>query len=84
VLTPADRTAKFGYPAITDVEVQDGRNVYVMANFPESHLVGEVLISGRTFVATYPERNLDGPDAQRTADYVLERDGDLPLPRRSE
>jgi uncharacterized protein len=50
-LTPADHASKFGYPAVTDVEVQDGRNLYVMANFPESHLVGEVLVSGRDAAA---------------------------------
>lgn len=45
-LTPADHTSKFGYPAVAEIEVEDGRNLYVMANFPESHLIGEVLVSG--------------------------------------
>jgi hypothetical protein len=44
-MTPADHISRFGNPALADVEVQDGRNTYVLVNFPDSHLVGEVLTS---------------------------------------
>ena len=66
-LTPADRTSKFGYPTLAEIEVEDGRNLYMMANFPESHLVGEVLVSGRDSDTgdpgiTYADREVVAPD----------------------
>jgi hypothetical protein len=44
-LTPADRAGRFGYSAVSTVAVREGRNTSVLVNFPDSHLVGEVLTS---------------------------------------
>lgn len=46
-LTPADRAGRFGYSAASTVTVREGRNTSVLVNFPDSHLVGEVLTSER-------------------------------------
>jgi hypothetical protein len=54
-LCPADRQTRFGYPALTRVRVEDGRNTYMLANFPEQHLVGEVLHSGDPAATAEPE-----------------------------
>jgi len=45
--TPADLGGRFGYSAVSTVTVRDGRNTSVLVNFPENHLVGEVLTSER-------------------------------------
>ncbi|MBX3441262.1 MAG: hypothetical protein KF774_02560 [Planctomyces sp.] len=45
-LTPGDQAGKFGFPALTEIEVEDGRSSYVLVNFPDSHLVGKVLKTG--------------------------------------
>ncbi|QDT52990.1 hypothetical protein Pan44_10040 [Caulifigura coniformis] len=44
-LTPADSYGRFGYSALSRVTVSEGRNTSVLVNFPDSHLVGEVLTS---------------------------------------
>jgi hypothetical protein len=46
-LTPADRAGRFGYSAVSTIAVREGRNTSVLVNFPDSHLVGEVLTSER-------------------------------------
>ncbi len=51
-LTPADKYGRFGYPAVAKVGVTAGRNTSVLVNFPDSHLVGKVLTSQQTAVAT--------------------------------
>jgi hypothetical protein len=43
--SPCDSHSRFGYPANVEIAVEDGRNTYVLANFPESHLVGKILTS---------------------------------------
>jgi len=47
-LTPADQYGRFGYSALSRVTVTEGRNTSVLVNFPDSHLVGEVLTSDRS------------------------------------
>lgn len=44
-LTPADRNGPIGSAASHTVGIEDGRNTYLMASFPEDHLVGQVLVS---------------------------------------
>lgn len=46
-LTPADHYGRFGYSAVSKVAVAAGRNTSVLVNFPDSHLVGEVLSSNQ-------------------------------------
>jgi hypothetical protein len=47
-LQPADRQRPFGVPAQTRVRIHDGRNTYLLGNFPDSKLVGELLTSSGT------------------------------------
>lgn len=44
-LTPSDRNGPFGAVASHTVGIEDGRNTYLMASFPDDHLVGQVLVS---------------------------------------
>jgi uncharacterized protein len=44
-LTPASRNSPFGSQASRAVGIEDGRNTYLMANFPADQLVGQVLVS---------------------------------------
>ncbi len=44
-LKPASRNAPFGAAASHTVGIEDGRNTYLMANFPEDRLVGQILVS---------------------------------------
>lgn len=44
-LTPASRKSPIGSAASHTVGIEDGRNTYLMANFPEDRLVGEILVS---------------------------------------
>ena len=44
-LTPASRNAPIGEEASHTVGIEDGRNTYLMANFPEDRLVGQILVS---------------------------------------
>ena len=44
-LTPADRNGPIGAEASHTVLIENGRNTYVMANFPDDHLVGQILVS---------------------------------------
>jgi hypothetical protein len=44
-LTPASRNAPIGAAASHTVGIEDGRNTYLMANFPADRLVGEILVS---------------------------------------
>ena len=44
-LTPASRTRPIGAQASHAVGIEDGRNTYLMANFPDDHLVGQILVS---------------------------------------
>jgi len=44
-LKPASRNAPIGAEASHTVGIDDGRNTYLMANFPENRLVGKILIS---------------------------------------
>ncbi|HVJ82793.1 MAG TPA: hypothetical protein VNC50_17120, partial [Planctomycetia bacterium] len=46
-LTPADHYSKFGYAAASRINVTAGRNTSVLVNFPDSHIVGEVLTSNQ-------------------------------------
>lgn len=46
-LRPHDESAPMGPSETTTVEIEDGRNTYLLANFPDSHLVGRILTSGR-------------------------------------
>ena len=46
-LTPADHFGRFGYSAVSTVNVAAGRNTSVLVNFPDSHLVGEVLTNSQ-------------------------------------
>jgi uncharacterized protein len=54
-LTPADSYGRFGYSAVSKVSVSEGRNTSVLVNFPDSHLVGEVLSSDHPAVSTTPD-----------------------------
>jgi tetratricopeptide (TPR) repeat protein len=44
-LQPAYGPRAVGQTALTDVQIDDGRNTYVLANFPNERLVGQVLVS---------------------------------------
>ena len=44
-LQPLGRSASPSIPVTQSVEIADGRNTYLLANFPESKLVGQVLVS---------------------------------------
>jgi len=44
-LQPADARGPFGQPASVGVNVRDGHNTYVLANFPDNRLVGQILTS---------------------------------------
>jgi hypothetical protein len=44
-LQTADRRGAFGIPAEKTVRIPDGRNVYVLGQFPDSALVGELVTS---------------------------------------
>ena len=46
-LQAADAHGTLGNPESVTVEVREQRNTYVLANFPDSQLVGQVLISGQ-------------------------------------
>jgi len=45
-LQAADAHGAYGAPETVDVEVHEQRNTYVLANFPDGQLVGQVLVSG--------------------------------------
>ncbi|MBI1345202.1 hypothetical protein GC163_02820 [bacterium] len=45
---PANRHGSFGMPARKTIRIHDGRNTYVMGQFPDSRPVGELLVSGET------------------------------------
>ncbi len=45
-LQAADAHGAYGAPTTVTVEVHEQRNTYVLANFPDSQLVGQVLVSG--------------------------------------
>ncbi len=44
-LQSADVHGAYGIPETVNVEIFDGRNTYVLANFPDDRIVGEVLMS---------------------------------------
>lgn len=44
-LTPADRQQPIGPEESQTVPIEDGRNTYLLANFPDDRLVGEILVS---------------------------------------
>jgi hypothetical protein len=44
-LEPASRNAPIGAAASHTVGIEDGRNTYLMASFPEDRLVGQILVS---------------------------------------
>ncbi|NQV28116.1 MAG: hypothetical protein HQ518_27505 [Rhodopirellula sp.] len=44
-LTPARRNVPIGAVATRAIQIEDGRNTYLLANFPDERLVGEVLVS---------------------------------------
>lgn len=44
-LTPASQNAPIGAEVSHTVGVENGRNTYLMANFPEDRLVGQILVS---------------------------------------
>ena len=46
VLKPADSRGPFGEPAVASVQIEEGRNSYLLANFPGERLVGDVVVSG--------------------------------------
>lgn len=46
-LRPHDGSAGMGPVESTTVMIEDGRNTYLLANFPDRHLVGRILTSGR-------------------------------------
>ena len=46
-LRPTDSHGPFGESAVTRVQVSEGRNTYLLANFPGERLVGDVVVSGR-------------------------------------
>lgn len=45
-LQPADSHGPYGIPVSVEVEVHEQRNSYLLANFPDSQIVGKVLQSG--------------------------------------
>lgn len=45
-LQPADPQGPFGEAAATNLHIEEGRNTYVLASFPDARLVGEVVVSG--------------------------------------
>lgn len=51
-LQPAAAHGPVGSTATVLVDVPDGRNAYVLANFPERRLVGQVLVSNRGLTPT--------------------------------
>ena len=46
-LQAVDVHGAYGVPESVSVDVREQRNTYVLANFPDSHLVGKVLVSGQ-------------------------------------
>ena len=46
-LQAADSQGPFGAPEIVSIEVQEQRNTYVLANLPDDHVVGQVLVSSQ-------------------------------------
>lgn len=46
-LRPSDRHGPFGPSATALVRIEDSRNTYVLANFPDARLVGDVVVSGQ-------------------------------------
>jgi hypothetical protein len=70
-MTPADQHTRFGYPATADVIVEDGRNAYVLVNFPDTHLVGKVLTSGDEFGRPASAGGVISADASRSEPVVL-------------
>jgi len=44
-LQPIDRSRGIGPAESTTIEIEDGRNTYVLASFPDRHLVGRILTS---------------------------------------
>lgn len=46
-LQPAAAHGPVGSTATVMVDVPDGRNAYVLANFPERRIVGQALVSSR-------------------------------------
>lgn len=47
-LQPVDEYGRFGVAEPVSVEVRDGRNTYVLANFPDSKVIGRTLVSGQS------------------------------------
>jgi hypothetical protein len=45
VLTPTSGGKAVGFDSMVTFEIDDGRNTYVMATFPNNQLVGQVLTS---------------------------------------
>ena len=46
-LSPLSGQKAYGETASQRVLIEDGRNTYLMANFPDSKLVGKIVVSGR-------------------------------------
>lgn len=46
-LQTANRHGRFGSPAGRPIRIHEGRNCYLLAQFPDSRLVGEILVSGQ-------------------------------------
>jgi len=46
-LQAADVHGPYGAPETVSINVREQRNTYVLANFPDGHLVGQVLVSGQ-------------------------------------
>lgn len=45
-LQPADSHGPYGIPESIEVDVHEQRNIYLLANFPDSQIVGKILQSG--------------------------------------
>lgn len=50
-LQTANRHGPFGTPATQRVQIREGRNTYMLGQFPDSRAVGELLVSGQTSAA---------------------------------
>ncbi len=46
-LQPIDEYGRFGVADTIQVNVEDGRNTYVLANFPDGKVIGRTLVSGQ-------------------------------------
>lgn len=47
-LQTANRHGPFGTPATRRVQIREGRNTYMLGQFPDSRAVGELLVSGQS------------------------------------